>query len=164
MFVWKRMNYMLKILTILGSIVWRIGGGPIWPFNEHWELHFDYELIYSYELRKWQGQWLWEQFGFAIISHKLLVFYPTRSGGREKSVWLTPVYFTVKTNIVCHTNTTNFSTTQKALPLLQSIPLCCSPWDHHYCHAWSLLADQNKALQHQTSNRIHQTSTLVLGK
>jgi len=38
-------------ITNLCSIA-NIIGGPIRPFNEHEDLHFDNKIVYSYELRK----------------------------------------------------------------------------------------------------------------
>ena len=32
-----------NMLTILGSVVNMIGGGAIWPLDEHVTLHFDHE-------------------------------------------------------------------------------------------------------------------------
>ena len=48
------------MLTILELTVNIIGGPPIWPPNEHKNLHFDNKTLYE---NSW-GNWLWARYGF----------------------------------------------------------------------------------------------------
>ena len=59
-------------LTIMGPIVNMIGGGPIWPLNEHKNPHYGNDIRYSYERQHlWIGKWLHARFEFAnhLASH-----------------------------------------------------------------------------------------------
>ena len=58
-----------NLITILGSIVNIIGGEPIWPFNEHENLHFDDEWDIHMSSEKY------EESGYSLNLDLLTILY-----------------------------------------------------------------------------------------